>query len=595
MRSLIRFAALTLGVALCGCGETDGLLEGQDSAEALQLGTTLQGESHSLASAGIEEVQGGVGHLDAGGYYCWNDVSLQGITSMTLRIASMNVGGVAEIREGGLDGSALGKVTVTAPSATWFSYANESRNIAPISTAPTQLCVVGLTGEGIFNLDSLKLNGGGATANVFSATGVGSPTGKGLALRPNLLGQNFWYADNVERLWPRIKNSGIKLVRIGGIDFDNNNISPQQYLDWVDQIRAIGAEPVVQVSRHRSADAAAEMVRFINVQSRRNVRRWSIGNEPNLPGDVAEVARYVRGHAVAMRDVDRDILIYAPDGAHLEQASYEKLIGGDQDITGRDGKGRFFIDGVTFHSYPFGHREYSRTEAVAAGRRIENTVGRLMELLEVADDKHGRTGARALRWGIGEFNITFLNFGRNGVEDQGAHSFLNGQHHAHVYSLGMASGADFVASWSVHQDGGSRVPKDLGYLDGPLSNPTPRSSYYHTQLLSQYFSGRHAKGTVNQPNVRAFGAGDGTRLAVMIMNMNRGTGYDFVVRLDGRAPTRGELRVGIDSGLDVERAGHIQPEATAVLVFNKEGRLVRRVDYDVDRARAEAAPAVRDF
>ena len=65
-----------------------------------------------------------------------------------------------------------------------------------------------------------------------------------------------------------------------------------------------------------------------------------------------------------MRDADSSIVIFGPECAWYDEAYYKPLIGGAYDITGKDPKGRYFINGVSFHTYPFGD-QYSRVISVA--------------------------------------------------------------------------------------------------------------------------------------------------------------------------------------------------------------------------------------
>lgn len=50
-------------------------------------------------------------------------------------------------------------------------------------------------------------------------------------------------------LWPKVGESGIKMVRIGGIGYENNFPDNNKLTAMIDSIRKIGAEPLVQVPR----------------------------------------------------------------------------------------------------------------------------------------------------------------------------------------------------------------------------------------------------------------------------------------------------------------------------------------------------------
>ncbi|HEX4878786.1 MAG TPA: hypothetical protein VFV39_02990 [Limnobacter sp.] len=343
---------------------------------------------------------------------------------------------------------------------------------------------------------------------------------------------------------------------------------------------------------------AIEKIRFINVTSGRKVRYWSIGNEPDHTDYASPqvVAEYVKNFSMALRDVDPSIKIYAPNTASMDVAYMSQLIGGEFDITGKDAKGRYYIDGVTFHSYPNGSSEYSRATAVGSAARVGNQMTRLIGLISAANTKHGRTGVNAITWGLGEYNITFANYGANTPADQGANSFLNGQFHADVIARAAANGADFAASWSMSESGGDRTRYDLGFVDGPSSAVVKRfrSSFYHMQMFGQNFSGNFVDGSTNNATVRIFGSVTKDQAAVMVLNMTK-TDLDFALRLDDTMPSNGTLRAKVNFSLPVELSSSIKAEATALLVFNSTGKLIKRVDYDVGMASAYAAPVTTTY
>jgi hypothetical protein len=436
-------------------------------------------------------------------------------------------------------------------------------------------------------------NGGGVDASTDATKegGAGAAIGNGPPLSPYLVGQNFWYPDALASLWPVVKASGVTLIRIGGNAPNKTPPSNTQYVDWINQVRAIGAEPIVQVSNAITDVQAGELVTYLNVTRGLKIRFWGVGNEPDLDKiPVDQVGTYVRGHASAMKAADPTIQIYAPDLAWYDGAYLGPLIGGAQDITGKDANGRNYIDGVTFHTYPNG-ATFDRAATVASAAKFRTSATSLIASLAAADAMHGRTGEAKLRWALGEFNITYANPAANGVGDYAVTSFLNGQYFAEVYGIGMELGAQWAASWSIYEGGGTRGTGDLGYLDGVAGATEPRSSYWHTKLVADHFHGRFAAGKTNQPLVKAFGAGDGSTLAVILLNEDATTSYHFTVRLDASsAPSSSALDVGIDSALGASVSGDLKSEATAVLVFDATGKLVRRVDYSIADATAWTAP-----
>ena len=141
----------------------------------------------------------------------------------------------------------------------------------------------------------------------------------GTPVTPYLIGQNYWFfratPPPVDLPLTAVQNSGVKIIRIGGRTFDNTPLPDAVLLQQVDRIRSIGAEPIIQVSRHHGAATAANTVQFINVTNARNVKFWSIGNEPDFGFVGSELALaqsiepYIKQISPAMRDVDPSITI----------------------------------------------------------------------------------------------------------------------------------------------------------------------------------------------------------------------------------------------------------------------------------------------
>ena len=89
-------------------------------------------------------------------------------------------------------------------------------------------------------------------------------------ISPYLFGQNHWIAQGDEGtrvgylhlLWPKVKESGIKSVRIGGNGYNHNLPERQRLTAMIDSIRNIGAEPILQVPEDFTAIQAMELVEY---------------------------------------------------------------------------------------------------------------------------------------------------------------------------------------------------------------------------------------------------------------------------------------------------------------------------------------------
>lgn len=433
-------------------------------------------------------------------------------------------------------------------------------------------------------------------------------------ISPYLAGQNAWlpkgyggvtYNGLLDQLWPTVKKSKVQLVRIGGNGVEFHLPSGPEYVALIDSIRRIGAEPMVQVPEGRgryTAAQAAAVVQYVNGTMGRNVRYWIIGNEPNLnstiygsPTPVARVAAYIKEWASAMKAVDPSILTVGPELSFYDTSYINSLIGGANDITGQDANGRYYVDVVTFHSYPFGGSQ-TRAQVLAAAQTLSNNVSQLLTLLGNANTLNNRTGASALQWGVTEFNIGYANPTMNTVEGLGVHGFLNGQYWAEVFGVGMQKGALTMAPWSVQEGSGARGTGDLGYLDGAtLATIKPRSAYYHELLVAENLRGTYLAATGNQSAVSVLASTSGGTTAVMLLNKSDATDYPFTVQLDGSAvPGTAALKVSVPAGIGASYSDKLYNQSTLVLLFNSQGVLTRKITYSLQHAQNNLPPSYRN-
>lgn len=130
-------------------------------------------------------------------------------------------------------------------------------------------------------------------------------------ISPYLFGQNHWIATGDEGtrigylnlLWPKVKESGIRSVRIGGNGYNHHFPERQKLTAMIDSIRNIGAEPILQVPESFTAIQAMELVEYYTNPGTRKVQFWAIGNEPLLNGKttIDQVHEYIMRLAPAMK------------------------------------------------------------------------------------------------------------------------------------------------------------------------------------------------------------------------------------------------------------------------------------------------------
>ena len=416
---------------------------------------------------------------------------------------------------------------------------------------------------------------------------VAQPAGesdKGLQISPLLVGNNAWYNPS-PAVFQASAGAGLKLVRIGGNAY-RDMPSTAQLETWVNEIKAIGAEPMIQVTGTDPV-AAADLVRYFNVTTHNTVKYWNIGNEPwcnsGQPSDLdalaQTVARYVKANSSAMKDVDSNIQIFAPDECDWLDTMYADLLGGSADITGKDAHNHYYIDGVSFHRYP----QWGNIDINLTTDAVNDLVDRFKKAKVAVDRVNAekdRHGTDALQWGIGEFNQW------NGAL---VCQWDNGQFFAQVYGAAMKYGATYAATWSMLESTDNPCgPTDYGFLN---SDMTPRSTYLHMQMVSQNFSGRYADGTSSVPGaIRAYGSVDRGRTSVMLLNIGD-TAQDCTVRLNTDATGASGCAVTIAADQKVTYNQAIGAHTSMVLVFGANGHLAKRVTY----SNTSSAPVTETF
>jgi hypothetical protein len=384
-------------------------------------------------------------------------------------------------------------------------------------------------------------------------------------ISPLLVGNNVWFKPD-DKIWNASRDAGLKIIRIGGAAYDHHMPSMEQLTEWVNHIKAMGAEPMIQISQYQSATNAAEVVRYFNLTTSNRVTYWNIGNEPwlqrNRPDDhlalAKTVADYVKLNASAMKTVDPSIKIFAPDECDYFDDMYNAFLGGASDLAGKDEHGHYYIDGISWHRYVKGDL------ATAGAKDFLTRIQKTRTRVNYANRLHGRTGADALQWGIGEFNA-----------DGGSQTstFANGQMIGQIYGYVMEYGGTYATLWSMFENNGSHSGSDFSFLN---SDMTPRPSYYHMQMVSHNFSGRYADGQCNVSTLRAYGAVDKDKIAVMLINV--GDAQTANVRLNND-PVEGSCLVNIDADVPATLRQPIGNKTTMVLMFNTKGQLTKCLTY----------------
>ncbi len=432
------------------------------------------------------------------------------------------------------------------------------------------------------------------------------------AISSHFFGENAWMPHQIgntvlygklDKHWDDIKNSSASIIRYGGIAGDKDMPTNDQYIAIIDSMRSKGLEPVIQVpfdNYRYTAQQAAGIVTYINKTKGKNIKYWIIGNEPDLAYSFttsSQVANYIKPFASAMKNVDPSIKLIGPECAWFNHGIINGLTtpNGPDDITGKDAAGRFYIDIISFHTYPFNGSQ-TRDQAIAkltsAGSLQENLV-HLNGRVAACNAAHGRTGALTLKTAITEANVNYQNPAADNLQGSGANSFLGGQFIAEMMGIGMKNSVDFINIWSVVE--GNGIVTNIGYIDHATGIKKP--AYYHFKMMAENFKGEVANCTPSKANVKAFGSKNGQQICVMIMNQELAGTHNFTVRLNtGAIESSNALTVKVDAGIATEYSGTIGGQSSALLIFNTQGALVKMYEYSLGtHAIANLPPTVTEF
>src|SRR5688572_17310483 len=154
-----------------------------------------------------------------------------------------------------------------------------------------------------------------------------------------------------------------------------------------------------------------------------------------------------------MKAVDSTIKILGPETAWYNQSIINGLTtpGGSSDITGKDAYGRYYVDTISFHTYPFGGSQ-TRSQVISkltANPGFDTYLSTLSARVASCNVAHGRSGNNALKTAVTELNVNYQNPSTDNVNGLGVNSFVGAQFVAEMFGLGMKNGVDIMTMWSV--------------------------------------------------------------------------------------------------------------------------------------------------
>ncbi|MES2285981.1 MAG: T9SS type A sorting domain-containing protein [Bacteroidota bacterium] len=413
----------------------------------------------------------------------------------------------------------------------------------------------------------------------------------------------FIFNGKLHENWKNIKNSGASIIRFGGIAADRNMPTKYQYIKMIDSIRANGMEPMIQVpffNNRYTKQQAADIVTYINVTKGRNIKYWIIGNEPDLSysySTSAQIAAYFKPFASAMKNVDPSILIIGPEIASFNRTIIDGLTtpGGPNDITGKDASGRYYLDIISFHAYPFSGAQTRATviSKLTEPGQLQDDIIYLNSRIATCNSFHTRTGTSKIKTAITEANVNWQNNASDNLNGLGANSFIGGQFVAEMMCIGLKNSLDIFNLWSVVE--GNSVVSNIGFINGSTGAKKPL--YYHFKLLADNFKGEYVDGITNKANVKSYGSKNAQQVSVLILNQDLTNSFNYKIQLNSTPITDTvALKINMDAGIAIGYSGDISAQSSLLLTFNLAGELIRKTEYSLNgNAMANLPPTVTEF
>jgi hypothetical protein len=277
-------------------------------------------------------------------------------------------------------------------------------------------------------------------------------------------------------------DSGLTVLRFpGGAWGDRNDLKHYHIDSFMGFIKKMGATATISVRlRESSPEKAAELVRYVNLEKKYNIRYWSIGNEPSLytgelqrTYDTEEFNKNWREMALAMKAVDPSILLMGPE-LHGSYSANEA--GNPKDSQGKDWMVEFLrangdlVDIVTFHRYPYPVNQKNAT--IAELRENSREWDQLIPFLRNLIQKE--TG-RDLPIGVTELN-SHWNPAVGGEATPDSH--YNAIWLGSVLSRSIRNGVFMINHWTLTSKGGQGAW-------GLIGNNELRPSYFVYQMFKQ--------------------------------------------------------------------------------------------------------------
>lgn len=313
-----------------------------------------------------------------------------------------------------------------------------------------------------------------------------------------------------------IPSLGIKIVRFPGGRWGDENTPTATQIDMLMAFcEQWGAEPFINVRLVASTPAAAaEMVRYVNIEKNYKVRYWAIGNEPDLfPTQVGmrlpnytpeQFAQDWRLFAQAMKAVDPSIQLVGPEVSQFIANPTEAYGQKYSDWlvaflkTNAD-----LVDIVSVHRYPF---PQSMTAGAPLKEHLRANSAEWDVLIPSLRSMVREQTGKDLPVAVTEFNSSW-------VENAGGEGTID----SHFHGIWFAD----VVGRMINQDTFMLQQFAVTGRYGMMSRSELHSTGLAFQMFSRHFGTERVYASSDQQHVTVYAAKrpDGA-LTIMVINLN---------------------------------------------------------------------------
>jgi len=415
-------------------------------------------------------------------------------------------------------------------------------------------------------------------------------------IRPEIFGQNFWlpdfYGGNLTQLEQKLLDANVKTIRVGGIAPDQNPYTHLQILNAVEYIQNIGAEPIIQVAlQGGSVNDAISLIQYINITQNKNVKYWSIGNEPDQYDNYSPTlyATNFRIYAEALKNIDPNIKLVGPDIANPFYPNSVWWIDQFLEAGGNDLSSFGYIDIFSIHYYAFDGNQI-RDEVINSHWGLKDRIEYIIDKINQANIRQNRYGNNSIKLAITEMNINYINSISDDLYGNGANSFIGGQWWAESLGEIIKNDVEWVNFWSIAEGEGEY---DLGFIS--LNSYNEKPSYHHFNLVSNYLYGNYKYSFSNNPSISTLASSDDSTSNLLILNRTQNDILPITVRLDTLNNTNTNNLINLNSNLNCEYNDNLIPESTVLYQFSNTGSIIKKIIYDIDIALQNSPPQTINF